>query len=64
MGKLISDLVKVGSFAVTGRKADFSAERDIISDPILDVNKKIIEIRNGYKSIPHYFRAIQVDGVD
>jgi hypothetical protein len=49
---------------IVARKSVLHAEGDVVSNPLLNLSDKLFEIRNGYKSIPNYFRPFKADSVD
>ena len=54
-----------GRFSASAlRKTKLASQFGIVGDPILYMNNKLVEIRNGYKSIPNYLRPVKADGVN
>ena len=51
-------------FAPVSGKSKFTSQRDVIINPRLNINAKIIEILEGYKSRFDYFRPIKINGLD
>jgi hypothetical protein len=47
-----------GCLTSVPRKTEFTAQGDVIVNPFLDVNAKIIKILDGYKSGFNYFRPV------
>jgi len=42
----------------------FPPKCGVIADPAINLNAKLLEIRNSYKSGPNYFVPIKVDGIN
>ena len=42
----------------------FAAKRNEVGDPVVNINRKLIEIIYGYKPLPENFSSLKVDGVN